>query len=713
MSTTGPAVRPFFAPWSVAVIGVSASPTNLGRHIVGNLVEFGFRGEIIPVGPGGGEVAGRMIVPSLAAAPGAVDLAVVLVPVSRILPALEDCGRAGVRAVVISSGGFAEYEAGRASLEREVLQVARRYGFRVMGPNCIGVVNLACGLCTPFAPLARRDFVDGPHSVISQSGGVMLYLADVFSEERLGVRALISEGNKLDVDEAALLPHLVDDPGTRVIFLYLEGILRGRELLAAAAGSPKPVVALKANVADSSARIAHSHTAALANDERVVEAAFRQAGILQVRDLEQFVVCAKAFRLPPLCGDRLAVACMSGGMGVVAADACARHGFELPSLPERLLRDLERRGRGGVIHLGNPLDLGDIHDPAELLLALEQVLALPDIDGAAFCLPSPAGAGRVMSGGPSLEAIIRRIEELSQALQKPVALSFFAGRRAVEPLLRDVEIPVFWSLAESIEALALQRAFWRHRERRRPAAFVDPGDGGARRATRPDVGGLGPTPLLPAVFQFLAHEGIPVEEVGVARTPGEAVALAEALGYPVALKLVSPQISHKTEVGGVALDLRTAEDVEVAFQGILDRVRTKAPEAQVAGVAVQRMHAGGHEVIVGARRDPAFGPVVLFGLGGIWVEALGDVAVRVAPIDRDDALEMIGEIRGAGLLQGLRGRPPADLDALAGVIAAVSRLIAEVPEIHELDLNPVMVCSGGARVLDARIAVERQGGARA
>ena len=698
--TTG--VGAFLAPRSVAVIGVSPSAKNLGRNIVQNLIEFGFQGEVFPVGPQGGEVAGRPILPSVSAAPQPVELAVILVPAGQILPALEDCGRAGVRGVVISSGGFSEYEATRGVVEAEMLAVARRHGFRLMGPNCIGVMNLKTGLCLPFPLLARRDFVQGPHSLVSQSGGVMLYLADLFSEERQGVQILVSEGNTLDVDEADLVTALADDPDTRVIFLYLEGIRRGRALVEAAARSPKPVVALKANVGQSSARIARSHTAALANDERVVDAAFRQAGILRVRDPEQFIVAAKAFALQPLRGESVVVACMSGGISVLAADACARHGLTLPLLPPDLLRRLEARGRGGVIRLGNPMDLGDIHDVFVMLEALEAALSLPEIHGAAFCLPSPASAG-VLQGGPQLEEIVRRIQVLSDALGKPVALSFFAGRRAVEPVLGKVDFPIFWSMTESIEALALQRAFWRGRDRAK--AFAGPGVGAeVRRRGLPAVlGGLEGTPSALHVSAVLADRGIPVEEIYLATSPEEAEAIADRLGYPVVLKLVSPQISHKTDVGGVLLDLATREDVHAGFRRIIDTARAGVPGTEVQGVAVQRMRRGGHEVIIGAKRDPAFGPLVLFGLGGVWVEALGDVAIRLAPIGREDAMDMIGEIRGSALLRGLRGAPPADVEAIADILLSVSRLMVETPEIQELDLNPVMVWRDKAAALDVRM----------
>lgn len=709
-------MAPFFEARSVAVFGVSPLPGNLGRRIVENLREFGFRGDIVPVGPRGGEVTGLAIVPSLREASVRVELAVLLVPASQVLPALEECGRAGVRAVVISSGGFSEYEAARQALDGQVLEAARRYGVRVMGPNCIGVIHLERGLCLPFAPLRRRDFLPGPHSVISQSGGVMLQVAALLSEERLGVRILLSEGNKLDLDEAELLPYLAEDPGTRVIFLYLEGIGRGRELLEAARRSAKPVVALKANVAEASAAIARSHTAALASDDRVLDAAFRQAGILRVRELGQFVLCAKAFALPALRGENLAVASMSGGVSVLAADACARWGFRLPSLPRGLLEEIERRGRGGVIRLGNPLDLGDIYDPNAVLLLMEGLLALAEIDGVALCLPSPGAVGRMLAGGPGPGELARRLRALMERHRKPVAVSFFGGRGEAEPLLEEGAGPIFWSVTESIEALALQRAFWRRRGR--SFAPGDPRAGPGRGALRARLRAGSPRPPLVEALAVLASAGLPVEEIRPATTPREAAAVAEALGFPVALKLLSPELSHKSEVGGVALGLGTREAVEAAFRRIVESARARAPGARLSGVGVQRMLTGGHEVIVGAKRDPAFGPVVLFGLGGVWVEALQDVSLRLAPIDREEALEMVGEIRGASLLRGGRGSPPADLDALVDLLRSVSRLVEEAPEIRELDLNPVMVWERGVRILDARMALEAEaapaaGGSRA
>ncbi len=698
-------MRAFLEPRSVAVVGASPSPRNLGRNIVLNLVEFGFEGEIFPVGSAEGEVAGRAILPSVSAAPVRPDLAVVLVPAARVLPALEDCGRAGVRGVVISSGGFSEFEGGQGPTEAELLAVARRHGFRLIGPNCIGVMNLGNGLCLPFPLLARRDFVRGPHSIVAQSGGVMLYVADLFSEERLGVHVLVSEGNTLDVDEADLVAALAEDAGTGVIFLYLEGIRRGRALAEAAARSPKPVVALKANVAAASNLIARSHTAALANDERVVEAAFRQAGILRVPSIEHFTVAAKALALPPLRGDSIAVACMSGGISVVAADACARHGLVLPPLPPTLLRGIEERGRGGVIRLVNPMDLGDIHDTAATLEAIEAVLSLPEIHGVVFSLPTPASAG-VIQGGVSVEDVARRVQSLCATLGKPVALSFFAARRAVEPLRSKADFPIFASITESIEALALGRDFWRGRERARAFASRGRGAGTDLAACRERLRGCPREPSAVEASAVLKDAGLPMQEIQLAMRPEEAGAIAERLGYPVALKLVSPQVSHKTDVGGVVLDLATREEVHAGFRRILDSARAKAPAAEVQGVAVQRMRRGGQEVIVGARRDPGFGPVVLFGLGGIWVEALGDVAVRLAPIGREDALEMMDEIRGAALLRGLRGTPPADREAIADLLLSVSQLVVAVPEIREMDLNPVMVWHEGVAVLDCRMVLE-------
>jgi acetyltransferase len=695
----------FFAPRSVAVLGVSAGAANLGRNIVANLAEFGFDGDIIPVGARGGDVAGRRILAAVEDAGRPIDLAVILVPAVQVPTAVEACGRAGVRGVVISSGGFGEYGAERAALEREILAAARRAGVRILGPNCIGVVNLATGLCLPFPPLSRAEFTAGPHSFVCQSGGVMLYLAERFSEEGLGVRILVSEGNKLDLDEADLLGYLMDDPGTRVIFLYMEGMTRGREVLRAAARSPKPVVVLKSNIGEASARIARSHTAAVATDERVVDAALQQAGVVRVHDLDDFLLCAKAFALPPLRGDNVVVACMSGGMSVVAADACVRHGLRLPALPADLVGDLERHSRGGVIRLGNPMDLGDIHDTGVFISALERLLALDSVDGVAFCLPSPEGPARMLGGGPSMDDVVRRALALAAAHDKPVALSFFAGRRAVAPLVDRVQAPVFWTITESIDALARSREAWRRRSRPVSPAFTfasDPAPSLSRPGARGQRGSERGDRLSDAL-DILGAAGLPVEETHLAGSPEAAAVAAERLGYPVAVKIVSPDLSHKTDVGGVALDLASATAAETACREMLGRVHHAAPGARIDGFAVQRMRGGGHEVLVGARRDAVFGPVVVFGLGGIWVEALGDVALRLAPISREDALEMIGELRGAPLLRGLRGGPAADIDALVEVLLGVSALITEHADIRELDLNPVMVGAQGAVVVDARI----------
>jgi acetyltransferase len=484
------------------------------------------------------------------------------------------------------------------------------------------------------------------------------------------------------------------------VTLYLESVTRGRALAEAASRSAKPVIALKANTAPETAGIARSHTAALANDDRVVDAAFRQAGIVRVQSLEELLVAAKAFRLPPLRGNRVVVACMSGGISVVAADACARHGLRLPSLPPGLLDDVEARGRGQVIHLGNPMDLGDIHDAGLMLAALDRALALPEVDGAAFCMPPPGTAGRLVGGLDAVAAMADQAEAVGRRHGKPVALSLFGGRRTAERLLEQTGRPVFWTVEESLQALAVQHAWW---TRERPGLHpMTPAPGPGPEWTEP--------PSVVEALRFLAWRGLPVEEAALARSPEEAAAAAERLGFPVALKVVSRQVLHKTEVGGVMLGLRDAGEVAVAFGALVARARAAAPNAAIDGAGVQRMAPPGHEVIVGARRDAAFGPVVVVGLGGIWTEALGDVALRLAPIDQEEARRALAELRGHALLRGLRGRPPADEGALADLLVAVSRLAVDVPAIRELDLNPVVAGPWGARAVDARIVLEPQGG---
>jgi len=549
----------------------------------------------------------------------------------------------------------------------------------------------------PLAPIRSANPLRGHVSVISQSGGVGLRCMDLLSEEHLGFSKMISVGNKLDVDESDCIEALSADPDTHVICIYLEGISRGRRFVEVSSRSPKPIIALKANRSPISHIIAQSHTAALASDDRIVAKAFQQAGIVRVNDLREFIPSAKAFELPPLKGNRLAVVSMSGGLSVMGADACAEFGFELPPLPESLTRELERRRRGGVIHLGNPLDFGDIYDPSAFAFAINELLKLPYIDGAVVSLPRLDGLSHSGSEESDFsDKTSAYFKQLMARLKKPVAISFFSGRRAIEPLLASRRIPLFLDIRESIWALSLQRDYWKRKQAEGKGTFSVPRREAAAGQAKVEEEQL----PVDAALDMLRAAGIAVPKARVATTIEEAEEAAQLIGFPLAIKAAVSEIVHKTDLGALRLDLRSIEDVRESFKQLEELCRRRGLPARVL---LQAMAKPGIELIVGGRRDSTFGPIVLFGLGGIWVEVLEDVAVRLAPVEAEEATEMIEEIKGSGLLHGFRGGEKVHVESVCAAIVAVSRLMATQPEISELEVNPLIASAAGAVAVDARV----------
>ncbi len=456
-------MKRLFYPESVVVIGVSSAPDNLAKNIVQNLVKFGFKGPIYAVGASEGELDGRKIYKSVLDLPTQVEFASFLIPAHLIPNILDECGQKGVRRFVVSSSGFTELYPDRRELEQQLLDVVRRYNMRFVGPNCIGITNLDNGLVVPFAPLSPKMLVKGHNSVIAQSGGVATRCASLFSDEGVGISKVISVGNKLNTDESDLLDFLIDDPSTHAIFMYLEDVRRGRRFIDVARRSSKPIVVMKANTSNATAEIAMSHTTALAGDDRVVDAAFNQAGILRVKKLEGFTSIAKAFALPPCKGDNIVVLSPSGGFAVISADVCTWQGFRLPKLPPDLLKAMEARQRAHVIHLTNPMDFGDTYDRAVTLSAVEEVLKLPDIAAMAVTVQG-GGSGSMGFSGPDMKELVYGVKELCVKSGKPVAAAVFARQGDLGRLMQDVDFPIFGGIEEAIEALAIQRRFWKFRE---------------------------------------------------------------------------------------------------------------------------------------------------------------------------------------------------------------------------------------------------------
>lgn len=449
-------MRQFFYPSSIAVFGVGSHEGNLARNIVLHCQEMGFQGRIHPVGRKPGRVHGIDICSDPESLPAGIELAVILVPAAFVAETLEICGRKGIRHAIISTGGFREFEGDPTEAENEILDVTERYGIRFIGPNSIGVICTDSGLCSPFNPMQVEHFKKGSTSLIIQSGGVTTQCAYSFSDEHVGFSKIVSVGNKLNVGEIDLIEYFNQDEDTKQIHLYLESIEDGPELIRVASKSVKPVVVFKANVSTTASRIAMSHTAALFNDDRVVDGAFRQSGILRVESIHDMTVCAKALQLPPLKGNRLVAISLSGGFSVILGDMCEKLGFECPDLPRELLDKIESYRRGGVIRMSNPMDFGDVHNVEGLVVALEGCLALDSIDGVVLCHMYEPEMMRMLQGDVgNPEQILKFFKRLSEKAGKPIALSFFGRREKVEELQRAQVFPVFNDAMESVCAMGM------------------------------------------------------------------------------------------------------------------------------------------------------------------------------------------------------------------------------------------------------------------
>ena len=694
-------MQKFFYPGSVAVVGVSEDPTNLAQGIVANLLHFKYQGKIFLVGRRPGTTYGLPIFSRLADLPEPVDLAAILAP-ARVVPALvRECGELGISRVVVESAGFSELdEAGRA-LEEEVRAALQHYGLRLVGPNGLGLVNLEIGLALPFAqmqPFPRP----GRISIIAQSGGVATHLLAWMTKEGLGLNKFLSLGNKLDVAENEVLEYLLEDPGTEAIYVYLEGMQDGRGLLAAADRATKPVYLHLANVGPETATIAHSHTASLTTDERVLEAACRQSRLIRVKTQFEFLNAARLVGQPPVRGNRLVVFSRSGGEAVVTAYACLRFGFTLPPLSEALVQSIKARSRAGVIHPTNPIDLGDIFDFAVYLDVMAAVCRDPQVDAVLFHYGPIADFER-----EAAREMARRMLALAREAQKPLAITVLCTLDEADYLRNTLRIPVFHFPEEAVQALALSRDLATRGESISLAEAPPWPERGpiAEMLTGPSTGGFVSLSQALAVIGAL---GISMAPWAAAASPEEATVAAVRLGFPVVLKLSAPSLIHKTEAGGVALDLHDAAAVQKAFARLAQVAQSHLPPQEAWQVVVMSQVAGGQELLLGARRDDSFGPVVAFGAGGVDTEILDDIALRLAPLNPAQARDLMAETRIGRILAGTRGRPAADLDSLGRALGLLSQLMMHFPHIREVDLNPVLVFPGkpGLVALDARIRVD-------
>ncbi len=675
-----------FTPCSVAVVGASRDPARVGHRVLRNLVDGGFPGPIYPVNPRAAEVCGLPAYPGIASLPGPAELAVIAVPASAVLGVARECARHRVRALVVLTAGFAE--AGGREAERELLRVCREAGMRLIGPNCLGVVNTAARLHAGFLPGRPAA---GPLGLMSQSGAVAAALVERAGLVGLGVSSFASVGNKADVSGNDLLEYWEDDPATRVIALYLESFGNPRRFgrIAARISARKPIIVVKSGRTTSGSRAVRSHTAAAATPDVAVDTLLRACGAIREDSVQDLLDTARLLAFQPLPdGPRVVIVGNSGGPQAMTADACERAGLVVPDLSPATAQALRARLRPAAA-VANPVDLTAEADAADFAFAISTVLADPGADAVLIVYTPPFGSG--------LDATRKAIAATTMGAAKPV-LACLAGHDE----LVDGRVPAYAFPEQAVHALsrAVGHAAWRARP---PAPAEDVAGidlSAVRRIVAADLADHPGGRWLDerTATGLLSAYGVQVA-ASVAVDGPEAAAEATALtGLPAVLKATGPRLVHKSDVGGVRLGLRTPEQVRRAYREMAARLGPA-----MRGAIVQAMAAEGVEMIVGGVAHETFGPLIMVGLGGVTTELLADRAFRVPPIDRAEAARMIGELRCAPLLHGYRGRPEADVGALADLVVRVGRLMDDQPDIAELDLNPVIVTPDGVAAVDARV----------
>jgi acetyltransferase len=699
-------LRGALAPRSIAVVGATERADALGLHVFNNIVDGGYKGDVYPVNPKHAQVRGIRCYPSLEALPIAPELVVIVTPARTVPRLIDDAGARGIRAVLVLSAGFAEIGDEGRRLQELALTRARALGIRLLGPNCLGIMRPEIGLNATFARTPARP---GTVALVSQSGAVVAALLDYAWTAGFGFSSVISTGAGSDVEFSEILDYLALDPATRSIVLYIEGVHDARAFMSSirAAASVKPVVVLKVGRHMTGQKAAMSHTGALVGDDAVFDIALKRGGAIRVDAFNQMFAAAESLatgRLPRgLPGNRLAILTNGGGPGVLAADATADADVQLAKLSPEVLEKLNETLPVTWSH-GNPVDIIGDADADRFAEAMKVMLSDPANDGV-LLLFTPTIK---LTSAETAQAVLPVI----QAADKPVVTVWLGESDAAKgrAVMKAAGVPALISPERGVQSFSYLSRFVRNRELRlqTPPPHVDEFDTdivGARRIVERAL--LSGRALLDENDSklLLKSFGINIARTALARSADEAVALAQEIGFPVVLKVVAQGVTHKSEVGGVLLSLRTADDVRHGFDTIAARVAERAPAAKFIGVNVQQMirRPHGRELIVGLARDPTFGPVITFGLGGIAVEVFRDSAVALPPLNRYLALDMISRTKVSKLLDSYRGLPAIDLDALVSTLLKISDLACEIPCIHELDINPLLTDEHGVIALDARV----------
>jgi 4-hydroxybutyrate---CoA ligase (ADP-forming) len=695
----------FFSPQSIAVIGASEKP-GVGKTIFTNIARH-FKGKIYPVTPSNPTVGGLVAYKSVVDIPESVDLAVVAAP-SRFTPAvMEEVGKKGIKGAIIVSAGFKEVDEEGAKLEREVGEIARKYGIRVIGPNCLGIMSLSKAnmMNSTFLKITPKH---GGIALVSQSGAICAATVEDAEAQNIGFSKVISMGNKVDMDESDVLELLAEDEDTKVIVMYLEDIRSARRFMDIArkitTEKKKPIIVLKSGRTAEGAKAAASHTGALGGSDANYEAAFAQCGVIRVDTMGELFDLATAFSKQPLPNGGVVIVSNAGGPAIISTDSCSRYGLKMADISS--IRDSIAKVIPAYGSPRNPVDIVGDADFLRFEKVLLQVLAHPEVGSVVtMCTPSAT---------LNYDDLARVLVKMSaQFPDKTILASLMGLAEGMEnrAIMSEGGVPYYLYAEPAIRTLDAMYEFkkWVDQSATKASTLQFSKDEAKVKSIFENVRAQGRNNLLEEEgYEVLKAYGFPTPKSILGTTEEECVTAAKNIGYPIVMKIASPDIIHKSDAGGVKVGIKGDEELRSAFRTIMASAKKYKADAKIKGVLVQEMVRSAKETILGASQDPTFGPVIMFGLGGIYVEVLKDVVFRVAPIDEREAMDMVESIKTIKLLKGVRGEKPSDLRAIADSLQRLSRLVVDFPEIKEFDINPLLVLEEGkgARVVDARIILK-------
>ncbi len=692
-----------FNPQSIAVIGASKTKGKLGNDVMRNLIDSRFNGRVYPINPRGGTLLGHKVHRSISEIAGDIDMAVIVIPAKYVLKTVQECGEKGVKALVIITAGFKEVGHEGAEAEKEVVELAEKYGMIIQGPNCLGIVNTHA----PYnASFSAGTPLKGSIAFASQSGALMTGILDWSLMENIGFSKFVSLGNKAQLDEADFIEAFGRDPNSTFILMYLESVVDGKKFMEACKKviPHKPIFIVKSGVSESGAKAASSHTGSLAGSDTAYEVAFKQCGVNRAKGMEELFDVANIFDnmdLPK--GNNIAIVTNAGGPGILTTDACEMNGLQIAMLSTETKKHLKNK-LPSAASVNNPIDALGTAQPEDFTICTEAVLQDKNVD-AVIVLVTPQAMTKETETAQALVGAHKKYPH------KPLIAVFMGGNSFSYPkiILSDGEIPVFSFPECAVSALAELYKYTVNRDK------IDDGeisqfkvDKKAVEAVIEEVRKDGRRIMLGSEAHAIAEAyDIPVAKIRLAKDAKHAGKIATNLGFPVVMKIASPDIVHKSDVGGIKLGLETPEEVERAFVDILESSRKHKPDANIYGVDIQEMATKGKELIIGCSRDVQFGPLIMFGAGGIYVDYLKDIAFRLAPMTQNDAKDLIQDTKIGALLEGVRGEAPSDIAAIQETVLRISQLVTDFEEIVELDINPAFAYEQGKGVsaVDVKITL--------